>query len=36
MIKMCIRDREKYTNIFQVNKKMTTWICENFDALMLE
>ena len=29
-------EQEKYTNIFQVNKKMTTWICENFDALMLE
>ena len=31
-----LSEQEKYTNIFQVNKKMTTWICVNFDALMLE
>lgn len=29
-------EQEKYKNIFDVNKKMTEWICENFDKLRIE
>lgn len=32
----CFSEQEKYKNIFNVNKKMTKWICENFDKLMIE
>ena len=31
-----LSEQEKYKNIFQVNKKMTKWVCENFDKLMIE
>lgn len=31
-----LSEQEKYKNIFQVNKKMTKWIYENFDKLMIE
>lgn len=31
-----LSEQEKYKNVFQVNQKMTKWICENFDKLMIE
>lgn len=31
-----LSEQEKYKTIFQVNKKMTKWVCENFDKLMIE
>ncbi len=31
-----LSEQEKYKNIFQVNKKMTKWICENFEKLIIE
>ena len=29
-------EQEKYKNIFIANKKMTEWICDNFDKLVIE
>lgn len=31
-----LSEQEKYQNIFNVNKNMTKWICDNFDKLMIE
>lgn len=32
----CLSAQEKYSNVFLVNQKMTKWICEHFDKLMIE
>lgn len=32
----CFSEKEKYKNVFNVNKKMTKWICENFDKLIFK
>lgn len=32
----CFFEQEKYKSIFNVNRKMTKWICENFDKLILK
>ena len=31
-----LSEREKYKNVFEVNRKMTRWICKNFHKLMIE
>lgn len=31
-----LSEQEKYKNIFNVNKKMTEWMCSNFDKLIIE
>lgn len=31
-----LSEQDKYENIFDVNKKMTKWICENFEKLIIE
>ena len=31
-----LSEQEKHKNIFDVNKEMTKWICENFDKLAIE